>query len=173
MAKVDQFNDNCLHGPPPGGCDSPTGWNWVDPEQYTVTLSLDMSADVYADNVVVTTADWAITGEWSGWQHSIFYGELDDLDSSTTISDGDYLAIDPPGYHSFPGEGWANANEQWNQAVIPTEIAGYFVSSTGPNEGLLSVALVPEPTTGLLLLIGLAGLGISGAKDKSLSQGTR
>mgnify|MGYP006191634039 CR=1 FL=1 len=162
MGQIESFNDNCLNGPTPAapGCDSPTGWNWVDPEQYVVTLSMDATAEIWSDDVHVADADWTITGAWGGWQHTIFFGDLDDLDSSSDISDGDYLSISPAGYHSFPGEGWANANEQWNLSLIPSEIAGYHVFSTGPAEGLLSVNIVPEPTTAVLLVSGLAGLSL-------------
>ena len=162
MAAIDSFNDNCLNGPTltAPGCDSPTGWNWVDPEQYTLTLSLNDSAEVWSADVHMADADWAITGEWGGWQHTIFFGDLHDSDSSEAISDGDYLEINPAGYHAFPFSGWANANEVWSLALIPTEIAGYNVFSTGPDEGLLSVHVVPESTTALLLVAGLAVLGL-------------
>lgn len=145
---VEDFNDH------DGG--QSQGLNWGDANQYAVSLVAG-GAQVWSDNTYVADADWALTGAWGAWQHTIFYGDWHDLDSSGGISSGDYLEINPPGYHAFPGEGWANANEVFSLAVIPTEIDGYTVYDAGSQLGLLSVNIVPEPSTALLLTAGLAG----------------
>jgi hypothetical protein len=148
---VEAFNDH------DGG--QSQGLNWGDANQYAVSLVVG-GAQVWSDNTYVTDADWALTGAWGAWQHTIFYGDWHDIDSSAGISSGDYLEINPPGYHAFPGEGWANANEVFSLAVIPTEIHGYTVYDAGSQLGLLSVNIVPEPSTALLLTAGLAGFSV-------------
>ena len=160
-AAIDQFDDKCLNGQPPGDCTDPTSWNFTDAVQYTVDITLDSSANIYADlpSQIIGTADWTITGTWGGFSHTIFYGDVIDNDGSVDISDGDFLD-NSGGYHSFPGSGWANLNEVWSQQVLPTDVGGYTVSSQSASIGLLSVDLVPEPTTALLLTLGLAGLGM-------------
>ena len=160
-AAIDQFDDKCLNGQPPADCTNPTSWNFTDAVQYTVDITLDSSANIYADDPsqIIGTADWTITGTWGGFSHTIFYGDVIDNDASLDISGGDFLD-NSGGYHSFPGSGWANANEVWNQHVLPTDIGGYTVSSQSASVGLLSVALVPEPSTALLLTLGLSALVI-------------
>ena len=150
-AAVDTFNDT------DGG--QALGLNWGDANQYNISLAVG-GAEVWSDNSHVADADWALTGAWGSWRHTIFYGDWYDLDASSDVSSGDYLKIMPPGYHAFPGEGWVNANEVFSLAVIPTEIQGYTLYDAGNQLGLLTVHTAPETTTGLLLALGLVGLGM-------------
>ena len=162
QAAVDTFNDS------DGG--QAEGLNWGDANQYNVSLSVG-GAEVWSGNTHVTDADWALTGAWGSWQHTIFYGDWHDLDASGGVSSGDYLEIMPPGYHAFPGEGWVNANEVFSLAVIPTEIHGYTVYDAGTQLGLLSVNTAPEPTTGLLLASGLVVLSARRRRSQERSFG--
>lgn len=78
---------------------------------------------------------------------------LSDAANLSSLSDGDHIFL-------YAANGDATVQYSANPAT-PTLIDGYtFFESTGTTAGGWSTASVPEPTSGILLLLGMAGLAL-------------